>query len=223
MARKHLLLGCIACGVLTIAPLANSYGDWYVGGSIGQSRIDATADEIEDAFLIDDDFVATGTTLDKTDTGWKAYAGYQFLPMLGLEAGYAELGRATFSTTIVEAPPPADALTPFSIEGTATVDGALLAAVLQVALPGPFAFLARAGAFRWQAKFTERITDTGMTRVARTESKIDALYGIGAKLQFSDALGARLEWERLENVGEGIGGREGRDVDFFSVGVVFEF
>jgi len=223
MHRNRFLFASVAGGFLTAAPFAASYADWYVGGSIGQSSIDATAGEIEEAFLIDDDFVATGTTLDKTDTGWKAFVGYRFLPMFALEGGYADLGQATFNTTIIEAPPPNDAMTPFPIKGTATVDGAQLAAVLQVPLAGPFSFLARAGAFRWQAKFTELITDTGVTRVARTEDEIDALYGVGVQLQFADTLGARLEWERLDSVGEGIGGREGRDVDFFSVGVVFGF
>jgi OmpA-OmpF porin, OOP family len=223
MHRNRLLFASVACGLLAAAPLAVSYADWYVGGSIGQSSIDATAGEIEEAFLIDDDFVATGTTLDKTDTGWKAFVGYRFFPIFSLEAGYADLGQATFNTTIVEAPPPNDAMTPFPIEGTATVDGAQVAAVLQVPLAGPFSVLAKAGAFRWEAKFTELITDTGVTRVARTEDKTDALYGVGIQLQFADRLGARLEWERLDNVGEGIGGREGRDVDFFSVGVVFGF
>jgi OmpA-OmpF porin, OOP family len=223
MSLTRFLLTSVAPGLLTVAPLAASYADWYVGGSIGQSSIDATASEIEEAFLIDDDFVATGTTLDKTDTGWKAYVGYQVLPMLALEAGYADLGKATFSTTIVEAPPPDDAMTPFSIRGTATVDGAQLAAVLQVPLPGPLSVLARAGVFRWEAEFTEVITDTGVMRVARTEDKIDALYGVGVQLEFPGPLAARLEWERLDSVGEGIGGREGRDIDFFSVGVVFGF
>lgn len=223
MNLNRLLSASVVCALLTVAPLAASYADWYVGGSVGQSSIDATPGEIEEAFLIDDDFVATGTTLDKTDTGWKAFVGYEFLPMFALEAGYADLGQATFSTTIVEAPPPDDAMTPFAIRGTATVDGAQVAAVLQVPLPGPFMLLGRAGAFRWEAKFTELITDTGVTRVARTEDKIDALYGLGVQLQFGEALGARLEWERLNDVGEGIGAREGRDIDFFSVGVIFGF
>jgi hypothetical protein len=32
-----------------------------------------------------------------------------------------------------------------------------------------------------------------------------------------------LEWERFKDVGEGIGGREGRDIDFVSAGIVFQF
>lgn len=215
-------LAKFACVLLTIAPFSAAHADWYLGANVGQSSIDASAGEIEQAFLIDDSFVATGTTLDKTDTGWKGYVGYRFIPWLSLEAAYADLGKATFNTTIVDAPPPFGAFTPFDIVGTATADGPQLSALLHVPLPGPFTAFARAGAFRWEAEFTEFIPETGTTRVARTEAEIDPMYGVGAQIQFA-TLGARLEWERLESVGEGIGGREGRDIDYFSAGIVFEF
>lgn len=54
MHRNRLLFASVACGLLTAAPLAVSYADWYVGGNIGQSSIDATAGEIEEAFMKDD-------------------------------------------------------------------------------------------------------------------------------------------------------------------------
>ena len=204
-------------------PAAVATADWYVGGSAGKSRIDVTATEIEQGFLIDDAFVATGTTLDKTDRGWKAYAGYRIGELFALEGGYADLGKATFHTTVVDAPSPLDALAPFPIQATATADGLQVSALVHIPLPGPFSLIARAGAFRWQAEFTEQLASTGTTRVDRTEEEVDALRGIGLHLRFNDALAARVEWERLEDVGKGIGGREGRDIDFVSAGVVFDF
>ncbi|CAN5258887.1 hypothetical protein BH24PSE2_BH24PSE2_08410 [soil metagenome] len=223
MTLNFFLLARVTCGMLATAPFTIAYADWYVGGNVGQSSIDVSSGEIEQAFLIDDDFVAAGTTLDETDTGWKAYAGYRFLPLLSIEAGYSDLGEATFSTTIVDAPPPLGDITPFRIEGTATADGPHVSALLHLPLPGPLTILARAGVIRWEAEFTEFIPDTGTVRVARTEAETDALYGLGLQLKLLGTLGFRLEWERLENVGEGIGGRDGRDIDFFSVGAFFEF
>jgi OOP family OmpA-OmpF porin len=222
MEPNRISLGGALCGLLATAPLSTSHADWYVGANVGQSSIDTSAGEIEQAFLIDDDFVASGTTLDKTDTGWKGYVGYRFLPLLSLEVGYADLGKATFNTTIADAPPPFGDFTPFDIDGTATADGPQASLLLQVPLRGPVSAFARAGAFRWEAEFTEFIPDTGTTRVARTEARTDPMYGIGVQLTFA-ALGVRLEWERLESVGEGIGGREGRDIDYFSAGVIVEF
>lgn len=222
MDWNPLTMTGFSCALLITAPFPVAHADWYLGANVGQSSIDASAGEIDQAFLIDDNFVASGTALDKTDTGWKGYAGFRFIPWLSVEAAYADLGKATFNTTIIEAPPPFNAFTPFDIVGTATADGPQLSALVHVPLPGPLTAFARAGAFRWEAEFTEFIPDSGTTRVARTEARTDPMYGVGVQLQFA-TLGARLEWERLESVGEGIGGREGRDIDYFSAGIVFEF
>jgi len=63
----------------SLAPLAASaQSAWYVGASVGQSAIKASPGEVENGFLLDDGFTASGTTLDKKDTGWKGYAGYRF-------------------------------------------------------------------------------------------------------------------------------------------------
>lgn len=218
----EIWLGVILAALsLALAPAAQA--DWYLGGSVGQSAIDAQAGEINEAFLIDDDFIATDTSLDETDTGWKAFIGYSILPILSIEAGYADLGSATFRTTIVSAPPPNDAIVPFGILGTATAEGMQLSALLDLPIAGPFSVLARAGAFRWETEFTEEIIETGAIRIARSEEQVDPYYGVGVKFAFSDAFAVRVEWERFESVGEGIGGRSGRDVDYYSAGVVLTF
>jgi OOP family OmpA-OmpF porin len=204
------------------APAAAPY--WYLGASTGQSRIDATTGEIDEAFLIDDGFVASGTTLDKTDTGWKAYLGYRFNRIFALEGGYADLGEATFKTTIVSAPAsPGLPTPPFPINATATANGVMFSGVLHLPLTAHSSVFAKAGVFGWEAEFTERIPGTGITRVKRTERETDAVYGAGAELGLSDALRLRLEFERFEDVGQGIGGREGRDIDFISAGIVLGF
>lgn len=215
----------VAIGFITSLILASQVAsaDWYIGASVGQSKIDAESGEIEAAFLIDDAFVATGTSLDETDTGWKAYVAYRILPVFAVEATYADLGEASFLTTIESAPPPNDALTPFEILGTATADGFQLSAVLELSLVGPISLIGKVGAFRWEAEFTEEIVETGAIRVARTEAEVDALYGVGLQVSMSDSIAARVEWERLENVGEGIGGRSGRDLDFISAGLILRF
>lgn len=223
----RFLVAPLVCSlfVATAFPVAASAVErnWYLGASVGQSRIDATSAEIDQAFLIDDGFVATGTTLDETDTGWKAYLGYRFNRFFALEGGYADLGEATFDTTIVTAPPPYDTLTPFPIRATATANGVMFSGVLRLPLTERFSLLAKAGVFRWQAEFTERISGTGITRVNRTEREMDPAYGVGAELGLTDTLRLRVEAERFKDVGKGIGGREGRDIDYYSAGIVLGF
>jgi OOP family OmpA-OmpF porin len=223
MRSLAALLACSLAVATTFpgnASAADSY--WYLGSAVGQSRITATTTEIEEGFLIDDTFVATNTTLDKTDTGWKGYLGYRFNRFLALEGGYVDLGEASFNTTIVSAPPPFDTSTPFPLHATATANGAVLSAVLHLPLGDSVSLFAKAGAFYWHAEFTEQIPGFG-TRLRRTEKETDAAYGAGTEFKLTDVLRLRVEYERFKNVGKGIGGREGRDIDYASAGLVFAF
>ena len=222
MFRRRRALFTLFVTAAALAPAAHA-ADWYLGGSIGRSQIDVSSSEIERGFLVDDDFVATDTSLDDADFGWKAYVGYRLLPVLSLEGAYVDLGEATFNTTIAEAPPPFDSITPFVIRARAAADGPQLALLGHLPLTERLEVLGRLGLFRWSADFRERIPDTGATRVDRSENDIDLVYGVGLQYDLNGGFGARIEWERMEGVGEGIGGRSGRDVDFFSVGLTFGF
>ena len=225
MNTSRLLLP-LACLLVTgaLMPLtASAQSSLYVGGSVGQSAISASSSDVDNGFLLDDGFTASGTTLDKKATGGKLYAGYRFNRFLAAEGGYADLGKASFNTTIVAAPPGTTPAPPFPIHATATARGAFLSALAHLPLTQDFSLFVKAGAFRSEAKFTEVIPATGATRVSRTERRTDANFGIGLQWAFSGAVGARLELERFRNIGRGIGGREGRDVDFASVGLVLQF
>jgi len=207
-----------------LVPLtASAQSSWYFGASAGQSAIKASSGDVETGFLLDDGFTASGTTLDKKDTAWKVYAGYRFNRFLAAEAGYADLGKASFSTTIVAAPSGTTPSPPFPIHATAKARGAFLSAIAQWPFSQDFSLFAKGGAFRSDAEFTEVIPGTGITRVSRSERRTDANYGVGLLWMFSGSLGARLEWERFRNIGRGIGGREGRDVDLISAGVMMQF
>jgi OOP family OmpA-OmpF porin len=223
MKNRTTTLGATVLAITFLnAPLLAYAAGPYIGASVGQAWVDASAREIEAAFSSDDGFVASGTTIDDSDTGWKAYVGYRFNPFFAIEGGYVDLGKATFSTNIVSAPSPYDAFTPFQIHGTAEATGYNLTAIVGMPL-GSAAFLfAKGGAFYWDADFTETIPGFG-TRVARSESDTKLTYGAGLELGLSHGLRIRGEWERFEEVGSGIGGREGTDVDLASVGLMYEF
>lgn len=222
-SRFASTLTCLSLAGGLLQPMGASAQSWYVGASAGRSAIKASESDVNNAFLLDDGFTASGTTLDKADTGWKAFAGYRFNGFLAAEVGYADLGKAHFNTTIVAAPAGTSPAPPFPIHATAKARGVFLSALVQWPLTQQFSVFARAGAFRSDTKFTEEIPDTGITRVSRTERRTDGNYGLGAQWNFSARLGIRVEWERFKNIGRGIGGREGRDVDFASLGLVAQF
>src|SRR5512139_998696 len=222
MENRTTTLGATVLAMTLLnAPLL-AYADGpYIGASVGQAWVDASAGEVEAAFATDDGFLASGTTIDDSDTGWKAFVGYRFNPYLALEGGYVDLGKATFTTTIASAPPPYVA--PFQIHGTAEATGVNLVAIVGVPL-GSAAFLfAKGGAFHWDADFTETIPSLGVTRVARSESDTKPTYGAGVELRLGHGARVRAEWERFEDVGSGIGGREGTNVDLASAGLMYEF
>jgi OmpA-OmpF porin, OOP family len=221
--RSAFLLGSLVLMAASTPRVASAQSSWYVGGSAGQSRIDASTGEIESGFLIDDAFTASGTTLDKSDTGWKAYAGWRFNQFLAAEAGYADLGKASFNTTIVAAPSGTVPTPPFALQATAKARGVFLSALVHWPFLERYSVFAKAGVFRSEAEFTETIPSTGATRVSRTERHTDANFGAGLQWQVLPAMSVRVEWERFQNVGRGIGGREGRDVDFASAGLMVSF
>lgn len=223
IVRNVWTLRCLLVAGSLLPLTASAQSSWYLGASAGQSAIKASSGDVDTGFLLDDGFTASGTTLDKTDTGWKGYAGYRFNRFFAAEGGYADLGEASFNTTIVSAPSGTTPSPPFPIHATATASGAFLTAIARWPFTEDFSLFAKGGAFRSEAKFTEVIEGTGITRVSRTESRTDANYGAGLEWMFSGAVGARLEWERFRNVGRGIGGREGRDVDFVSAGLMVQF
>jgi len=225
MSHVRLVRSSVCLLVITGAlwPAAHAQSPWYLGASAGQSAIRADPGEIESGFLVDDAFTATGTTLDKRDSGWKLYAGHRFHRFLAVEFGYIDLGEASFNTTIVAAPAGTVPAPPFPIHATATARGAFLSAVAQWPVSSIFTVFGKLGAFRSEAEFTEVITTTGVTRVSRTERRTDVTAGLGLEWNITNALAARLELERFKDVGRGIGGRQGRDVDFASIGVVVRF
>jgi OOP family OmpA-OmpF porin len=224
MKHRKTAIGVVSLAItLFNAPSLAQTGGPYIGASAGQAWIDVNAGEIESAFAQDDGFVASGTTIDDTDTAWKAFVGYRFNSFLALEGGYVDLGGATFVTTITSAPPPADALTPFLIHGNAEATGYNLTAIVGMPLGSAVFLFAKGGAFQWSADFSETIPGAAGARVARNETDTTPTYGVGIEFRMNRWLRARAEWERFEEVGSGIGGREGRNVDLASGGLVFGF
>jgi outer membrane protein OmpA-like peptidoglycan-associated protein len=67
----------------------------YIGAGGGQTTAKASAD----VTLVDD---STNTFhFDKTETAWKGFVGYNFLPWLGVEAGYVDFGSPSDSVDII--------------------------------------------------------------------------------------------------------------------------
>jgi outer membrane protein OmpA-like peptidoglycan-associated protein len=76
--RKSMALAAVLAPALAVSTIHSAEPGFYVGGSYGQSTL-----------KIDD------LNIDDEDGGWKAFAGYNFLPWLGVEGGYVDLGSTS--------------------------------------------------------------------------------------------------------------------------------
>lgn len=145
---------------------------FYLGGNIGSSLI-------EDRDDIDIEGEVEEFDLDDNDFGWKAYAGYQFVPFLAVEGGYVDFGEIEDSIG--------------SVNIRSGLDGWSAFAVGKV----PIAFVdlfAKFGIISYDIDvdldaddFDDRISSSGE----------DVAYGLGAAVNLGK-LGIRAEVERFD-------------------------
>lgn len=201
LRRRRLKRAAVSglLGFSLIAPGLAFGQSWYAGVGAGQSSM---RDETE-ALL--------GTSFDDTDTGWKVFGGYLFLPTVtfepnaGIELGYVDFGRFTGT-----APGVSD-----NWEAT----GINLSLVGVLPLEYQFSLLAKIGATRWDVdnRFTSPLGSG-----SPSETGTDFSFGVGAQYDFTEQVGTRLEWERFRKVGdENITGQS--DLDLLSLSVLFQF
>ncbi|MBT8079358.1 MAG: outer membrane beta-barrel protein [Gammaproteobacteria bacterium] len=117
------LQSTIAVLALTVACSASATAEIYVGGALGQARIDERID---------------GLRIADNSTSWRVFAGYEFNDYIGLEAGYLDLGN--ISDTVLGVPVRADA------------DGWTLSAVGRIPFADRWAVQAKAGFFFWDGQ-----------------------------------------------------------------------
>ena len=134
---------------------------FYAGGSVGRS--DYKGPDVG------------GAPTDRHDTGGKVYGGYEFHPNVGVELGYATVGKFT------------------SAAGDFKGQGVFVDAVGKLPITQNLSGLARIGVFDAKAKSTALGTDRS------TKYKV----GAGVQYDFTPNAGVRGEWERYRFEGFG--------------------
>ena len=161
LARSWIAGGAIAASAL--AALSAHAEGLYVGGNVGGSHY--RGDDVG------------GLPTDRSETGYKLFGGYSFSPYVGLETGFADLGR--FS----------------SDAGRLRARGVFLDAVGTIPLGNNFSALGRLGVFT--GRLQQDLNANGPTG-ALSERGTGTSYKLGAGLQYdiSKAVAVRGEWER---------------------------
>lgn len=158
---------------------------WYAGASAGQETFGdwSTVRELDDGSY-------AAESEDNRGAGYRIFAGIDFLRYLGVEAGYADLGSASFAAEsdgsgfLWDAGP---------VREEAELQGADLSLLARAPLPGQFALVGQAGVFRWKSEGTgygsvQGFGPTGYLH--EPEEGTDVLYG--GRLEYDGLPAVRL-------------------------------
>ena len=191
-----LLVGSVAAAFAPAAALAQqkAEGGWYTGLSFGATQIGLTDNTLPIAG-------ATATTFskDESSTGFKIFGGYRFNKNFALEGGYTDLGKFNASR---------EAIAPFSgsLSRSTKASGFDLSAVGIIPMQNGFSLFGKVGAMYTMSEGS--VSTSGALLLAPDvstnpkRSEWNPKVGIGADYAFSNGLGLRLEYERINNVGD---------------------
>ncbi len=169
---------------------------FYAGGSIGQAKFGGFCSAV------------SGFSCDDKDTAFRIFGGYQFHPNIGVELGYANLGKGKFSGT----------QSGVSFSGEEKLTAWDLVAVGSWPLATGFSVFGKLGVYHGEAKANVTGSSGGFSAVGTgSASGSDLTLGLGAGYDFNRNLGARLEWQHYN------GFSDADNVDVFSLGVVYRF
>ena len=186
--------------------------NFYVLGSIGQSKYQKYNSGDLAAAMVD--LGATGVTAstDDSDTGYKLQLGYRFNEYFAVEGGYVSLGKATGQSRFTQG----------SYNESFKADGINVDAVGSFPLGAGFAIFGKLGAAYTTLKADGSAIGAGVAGSASLkESKVNATFGAGLNYDITDAIAVRAEYERFK-VGDSGDTGDG-NIDLMSLGVAFKF
>lgn len=207
---KKTIAAFTAVSALTLCVFITpaSAGEFYLGASVGQSKIDVgNCNDFDDGSLIT-------CSIDDNDTGYKVYGGYQFNPHLALEGGYVDLGEAKVTANSDGS---GFLWAPGALEAQGEAKGFLLQGVFGGNVHERIALFASAGLLFAD---TDVEASNGGFTFSESASDPETKFGVGARIGINDRFSVRGEWERFLDVGDDDTG-EG-DIDLISIGIEYQ-
>ncbi len=201
MTYKHALLATLFASPI----LAHAETGFYLGGGIGGSNFSGDiGHQIRTAYQGFPSAVVTSAELsDNSDTAYKLFGGYHFLPWLALEVSWVDLGEAKsfYQTTQLTSHP--------DITGRYRLHGVSAALAAEYPLTDRFAVTARAGLLASRLKYDEsgpvnlETTGSDLTHhfSANTESQTRPMIGLGFSFTPASRWEFRLDWDRYLGIG----------------------
>jgi OmpA-OmpF porin, OOP family len=169
---------------------------FYAGFNFGESK----ADDVD----------CTGTTVcDDKDIAFSIFGGYQFNRNFGIELGYVDLGRVSFSVPRFAGP------VAIRFEST----GLEVSGVGTMPINQQFSFYGKLGLFLWDLDV--RATGPGGT-AALSEDGTDLTFALGAGYRLMKDVALHVQWQRYNDIGDGFTTGKS-DIDLIGVGLLFRF
>jgi OOP family OmpA-OmpF porin len=205
----------LATAMIAFCGAAMAGDSFYVGGSLGQS---SSKFKSSDYTL---NIAGINESQDKTDTAYKIFAGYNILPYLAVEGGYAYLGKPAYNyagTGIYAG---------FTGAATAEESSWFLAAKGTYNLNEQIGLFVKAGVAFNRYQVTGNTNNAAVNAAVGFPSSIsknttEPLLGIGAEFNLIKQVSIRAEWESFGRFGnENDSGRT--DASMWSIGVAYKF
>jgi OmpA-OmpF porin, OOP family len=206
-----LTTACLSCLGTTASHAQQDMSASYPYVGISGGRAKANVDEANIAAAVTGPGVTHSiTTSDERRTGYKVFGGYQMNRYFGVEAGYFNLGKSTFTSSTVPAG---------TLNGQLRAEGFNLDLVGTAPLSDNFSLIGRIGA--QNAKTRGTFAGTGAALVANpTPSRRETNYkaGVGMQYAVTSSMLVRAEVERYR-INDAVGEKAG--VNLFSLSLVF--
>ena len=212
MRSRAVVLATLALGAASVH--AASWTDnWYVLGSVSHSSTSLDKGGLNTKLQ---SAGATGVSSADSGTGnyqWRLQLGYRFNDWLALEGGYIDLGKAKYNATYAGG----------SAAAKWKAGGPDLAVLGILPVNDSFSLFGKLGVI--DAKTKTKIAATGAAAAVSgkpSDTHAEPIYGLGAMYKLTDNAGLRLEYERVNNVGDSV--KTGKaDVDVVSLGLSYQF
>jgi OOP family OmpA-OmpF porin len=228
MTRK-IFLAALVAALAGTAHAADT--GFYVGGGIGQSKYsDDLGDQVRSAYFGNTGYSVTSAELtDDSDTAYKIFGGYRFLPWLGVELAWNDLGEASSHYVLHSLVPLTNA--DARLDGRYRIKGTSLSVFGELAFTDTFSGIARVGVFDANIDYEEGgVQANGDPRYfkAPDDSSTKTTIGLGVNWRVTPNVDLRVDYDRYHDIGRRFALTEtgnGRFdyVDVASVNVAYRF
>jgi OOP family OmpA-OmpF porin len=200
--RLYLAIPLIASFQTAAAQAADN--KFYIGAGLGQSNYDTGVSSL------------TGSARhDKSDTGYKLFAGYNFNKFIAIEGHYADFGTTSLSgntgDTFVH-----DGITysfaANNVTLTSNANSLGVAGLFSYPITESIAPFVKIGLHHWE---DEGKASSSVVNYNAGDDGTDLFFGIGINIAINDSLSARLEAERYKF--------DSDELDYFSIGLQYNF